>query len=87
MCVCVCVCVCVGGGVRVCVCVWRGMRRGVLVGGCVCLGGGGRCTDAPANSIFSCPVTSVFSAMRFNEESFTRQCEVKEKDPKEGLRV
>ena len=71
-------CVCVEGGCGgAC---WGG---GVRVFG----GGGGRCTDAPANSIFSCPVTSVFSAMRFNEESFTRQCEVKEKDQKEGLRV
>ena len=33
------------------------------------------CTDAPANSIFSGPMTSVFNAMYFDGNPFKRQCE------------
>ena len=35
--------------------------------------------DAPANSVFSGPITSVFSAVRFDETLFTYQCEKEDK--------
>ena len=34
-----------------------------------------RCMDAPTNGIFSSPVTSTFTAMRFDENPLTCQCE------------
>ena len=34
-----------------------------------------RCTDAPADSVFSGPITSFFNAMRFDEDPFTCHCE------------
>ena len=38
-----------------------------------------RCTDAPANSVFSGPITSTFDAMCFDESPFTCQCEKEDK--------
>ena len=35
--------------------------------------------DAPANSIISGPTTSIFNAMRFDENPFTCQCEKEDK--------
>jgi len=35
---------------------------------------GESCTDMPANSLFSGPVTSLVNAVRFDENPFTGQC-------------
>ena len=35
--------------------------------------------DAPANCVFSTPVTSPFNAMCFNENPFTSQCEIEDR--------
>ena len=37
------------------------------------------CTDAPANSIFSGPITNIFNAVRFDEDPFTCRCEKEDK--------
>ena len=37
-------------------------------------GPGRRCTDAPANRIFYGPITSIFNAMRFDENPLTCLC-------------
>ena len=45
------------------------------------------CTDAPANSIFSGPVTSIFSAMRFDENPFSQANAIKEDKKTEGFQI
>ena len=44
-----------------------------------------RCTDAPANRIFSGSITSTFSVLRFHDYLFTRQCK-KESKKLKGLK-
>ena len=42
--------------------------------------------DAPAQSIFSGPITSVLNAMRFNGDLFTCQCDEEDKKA-EGFQI
>ena len=45
------------------------------------------CTDASANSIFSCPITSTFNSMPFDGDPVTYQCQKEDKKGLQGFPV